>query len=105
MAARGELKAAFITAAIGTTLAIWASYAFSAAGLIRRLPLMRTALVLITAIYIFRALALIPMFILAPQMVNTFWIVSSLAVLCYGVTYAVGTWLAWPRLRRPSPSA
>lgn len=105
MAARGELEPVVITAAIGTILAIWAAYAFSAAGIIPRLPLLRTALVLITAIYMLRASVLIPMLVFAPQMVNTFWIVTSLVVLCYGVTYAVGTWLAWPTLYRPSPSA
>lgn len=90
---------ALITAAIATILAVWALYAFSAAGLVRRLPLVRTALVLITSVYMLRALALIPLITLKPHLVDTFAIVSSLIVLCYGVTYAVGTWLAWPSLR------
>ncbi len=104
-AAQGSVMPGLVTAAIGTTLALWAGYAFSAAGLIPRLPLLRTALVAITALYMLRASALIPMLVLFPHMVNRFWIVSSLIVLCYGVAYAVGTWRAWPTLRRPSPSA
>lgn len=103
-AERGSVMPGLVTAAIATILGIWALYAFSAAGLVRRLPLMRTALVLITGVYMLRALALVPLLALKPQLVDTFAIVSSLIVLCYGVTYAVGTWLAWPSLRSPASS-
>lgn len=98
---RGSLMPGLVTAAIAAILAIWALYAFSAAGFVRRLPLLRTALVLITGVYLLRAFALIPLLSLKPQLVDTFEIVSSLIVLCYGVTYAIGTWLAWPSLRKP----
>lgn len=101
-AERGSVMPGLVTAAIATILAIWALYAFSAAGLVRRLPLIRTALVLITGVYLLRGLALIPLLALKPQLVDTFAIVSSLIVLCYGVAYAVGTWLAWPSLRSPA---
>lgn len=101
-AERGSATPGLITAAIAAILAVWALYAFSAAGLIRRLPLVRTALVLITGVYILRGLALLPLLALKPQLVDTFAIVSSLIVLCYGVTYAVGTWLAWSSLRSPT---
>lgn len=103
-AERGSVMPGLVTAAIATILAVWALYAFSAAGLVRRLPLMRTALVLITGVYMLRALALVPLLALKPQLVDTFAIVSSLIVLCYGVAYAVGTWLAWPSLRSPASS-
>lgn len=103
-AERGSVMPGLVTAAIATILGIWALYAFSAAGLVRRLPLMRTALVLITGVYMLRALALVPLLALKPQLVDTFAIVSSLIVLCYGVTYAVGMWLAWPSLRSPASS-
>ena len=98
-AERGSAMPGLVTAAIAAILAVWALYAFSAAGLARRLPLMRTALVVITGVYLLRGLALIPMLVLKPQLVDTFAIVSSLVVLCYGMAYAVGTWLAWPGLR------
>lgn len=101
-AEHGSVMPGLVTAAIATILAVWALYAFSAAGLVRRLPLMRTALVLITGVYMLRALALVPLLAFKPQLVDTFAIVSSLIVLCYGVAYAVGTWLAWPSLRSPS---
>lgn len=103
-AERGSSMPGLVTAAIAAILAVWAMYAFSAAGLVRRLPLLRTALVLITGVYLLRALALIPLLALKPQLVDTFEIVSSLIVLCYGVTYAVGTWLAWPGLRSTASS-
>jgi hypothetical protein len=98
---RGSSIPGLVTAAIAAILAVWALYAFSAAGLVQRLPLLRTALVLITCVYLARAFALIPLLSLKPQLVDSFEIVSSLIVLCYGVTYAIGTWLAWPSLRSP----
>ena len=99
-AERGSAMPALVTAAIAFILLLWALYAFSGAGLVRRLPLMRTALLLITAIYLLRGLALLPLLVLKPQLVDRFAIVSSLVVLAYGLTYAVGTWRAWPALGR-----
>tara|TARA_R110000787_G_scaffold286435_1_gene404967 strand:- start:17752 stop:18192 length:441 start_codon:yes stop_codon:yes gene_type:complete len=101
-AERGSSMPGLVTAGIAAILAVWALYAFSAAGFIRRLPLLRTALVLITGVYLLRGLALIPLLALRPQLVDTFAAVSSLIVLCYGMTYAVGTLLAWPSLRPPA---
>ncbi|KAB7647451.1 hypothetical protein [Polymorphobacter fuscus] len=98
-AERGSAMPGLVTAAIAAILAVWALYAFSAAGLVRRLPMLRTVLVLITGVYLLRGLALVPLLVFKPQLVDTFAIVSSVIVLCYGLTYAVGTWLAWPSLR------
>lgn len=100
-AERGSPTPALITAGIATVLAVWAAYAFSAAGLIPRLPLIRTALVLITAVYLLRGLAVLPMLALQPAQVTPFWIWSSLIVLTYGVVHAVGLWQAWPALTAP----
>jgi hypothetical protein len=101
-AERGSVVPGLITAAIAAILLAWALYAFSGAGLIRRLPLLRTALVLISAVYVVRAMALVPFMILRPERVDTFAVVSSLIVLAYGLAYSVGTWKAWPGLRPPS---
>lgn len=98
-AERGSLSPALITLAIAAVLGVWAAYAFAAAGLIGRLPLMRIALVAISAIYLVRGL-----FILNPAAFNRpdlglgfmFW--SSLIVLVFGIVHAVGTYLAWPHL-------
>ena len=78
---------------------IWALYAFSGAGIIRRLPLLRTALVLISAVYLLRAFAVLPLVILRPELLDTFAVVSSMIVLAYGLAYAVGAWASWPALK------
>jgi hypothetical protein len=83
---------------IAAGLAIWAAYAFSGAGLIRRLPLLRTGLVVISAIYLLRALVLPHAMIFMPDVVTPFLIWTSLIVLAYGLAYAAGTFLHWPAL-------
>lgn len=97
MAERGMIQPTLITIGIATVLAVWSAYAFSGAGLIGRLPLLRLGLVTITAVYLLRALA--PAAMLATgRPVTTFWWVSSAIVLVYGLAYLIGTWRAWPRL-------
>ena len=96
-AERGEAYPALVTFAIAVVLAVWGAYAFAGAGLIRRLPLMRTVLVAITAVYLLRGAVLIPALTVA-GMGGAFNIWSSLIVLGYGITYAIGTWRAWPSL-------
>ena len=98
MAEKGELRPTLITLGIAAVLAIWAAYAFAGAGLIPRLPLMRTALVAISAIYLVRGLAPVPVLFVTTGGVTPFWLWSSLIVLTLGVCYAVGTWTAWPAL-------
>lgn len=98
-AERGSPMPTAVTSTIAAMLIVWALYAFSGAGLIRRLPLTRTALVLISAIYLFRGLAPWPAMLIMPQMATPFTVWSTLVVLVYGLAHAVGTWTAWPRLR------
>ena len=98
-AERGSMMPSLVTLAIAAILMVWSLYAFSAAGIIRRLPLLRTALILISAVYLLRALALLPILVLRPELVDTFAVVSSLIVLVYGLAYAIGTWSQWPALR------
>ncbi len=100
MAERGLFRPALITLAIATILAIWSAYAFAGAGLLPRLPLMRTALVAITAVYLLRGLALVPLALFRPALVDPFALWSSLIVLAYGIVHAVGTYRAWPALAR-----
>src|SRR5687768_9713323 len=59
-AERGSPMPAVVTMGIATVLAVWAAYAFSGAGLIPRLPLLRLGLVTISAIYLARALLWLP---------------------------------------------
>ena len=106
-AERGSPVPAVITLGIAAVLAAWAVYAFAGAGLIPRLPLMRTALVLISAIYLLRGLMLAPGLAAWARGAATtgehgtaFMVWSSLVVLVFGVAYAMGTWKAWPGLSR-----
>lgn len=95
----GAMGLVWMTLAIAAVLAIWAAYAFSGAGLIGRLPLLRTGLVVITGIYFARGLILVPALVRAPYPGSTFDIWSSAIVLVYGIVHAIGTWRAWDRLR------
>ena len=104
-AERGSSTPALVTFAIAAILMVWALYAFSGAGVIRRLPLLRTALILISAVYLLRAFALLPVVILRPELVDTFAVVSSLVVLAYGLAYSIGTWTRWSALKRPRANA
>lgn len=96
--ARGSWLPAMLTFGIAVILALWAAFAFSGAGKIVRLPLLRTGLVVISAIYLVRAIGLIPSHLLRPDLTDNFALWSSLIVFIYGVAYAVGTWRAWPVL-------
>ena len=98
MAERGEARAWLITLGIAAALAVFAAFALAAADIIPRLPLMRLALLGITAVYLLRGLALLPLLVWKPHLVDSFMLWSSLVVLVFGTVHAVGTWLVWPRL-------
>jgi hypothetical protein len=95
-AERGDMRPALITAAIAAVLAIWAAYAFSGAGLIARLPLLRIALVAIASVYLLRGLVLfVPSALRRPDLSAAFLVWSSLIALALGLIHAIGTWRAW----------
>ncbi len=95
-AERGSWAPPLMTLGIATVLAIWAAYAFAGAGLIPRLPLMRTALVIISAIYLVRgAILFTPSTMGRPDLSPDFMFWSSLIVLAFGIIYAIGTWQTW----------
>ncbi len=98
MAERGELYPTLITLAIATVLFTWGLYAFSGAGLIMKLPLVKYALMAITAAYLLRGLAFIPIYLFRPDIMSPFWVWSSLICLTFGITHALGTWRAWASL-------
>jgi uncharacterized protein YhhL (DUF1145 family) len=103
MAERGLWQPAIMTMGIAAILSIWALYAFAGAGRFPKLPLMRTALVLISAIYLARGLLII-VILMSPVARTPFNIWSSLIVLIYGVVYAIGTRQAWPTLSQKEAS-
>lgn len=90
MAERGMMRPMLVTLAIATILAIWGAYAFSGAGLLPRLPLLRPALVAITAIFLARAAALPLLFRVMPDRSPTFLWTSSAIVLVIGIVHAIG---------------
>jgi len=58
IATQGSVIITIASVALALIFAIWAIYAFSGAGLIRPLPLLRIALIAISVIYLLRALFL-----------------------------------------------
>jgi predicted signal transduction protein with EAL and GGDEF domain len=90
MAEQGLIKPSIITSFIVVVLSIWSLYAFSAAGVIGRLPFMRLALIVITAIYLVRG-AVGFYFVSYPmERTSEFWIWSSTICLSIGLLYLIG---------------
>lgn len=108
-AARGDISPALTTLGIAMVLASWSAYAFSGAGRILHLPLLRTALLIITAVYLLRGLALIPLRLWRPDLTDTFTIWSSAMALVFGAIHAIGLWRGWTAMsllaarRTPAP--
>lgn len=100
-AEQGSWGPAIMTTAIAAVLAIWAAYAFSGAGKLPRLFLLRTGLIVISAIYLLRGLALVPLHLWKPELTDAFTVWSSLIVLIYGLAYTVGTWKGWAAMSQP----
>ncbi len=97
LAEQGSIYPALITGAIATVLAVWAAYALSGAHVIRELPMLRTALVVIAAVYLLRGVLGIPLVLFggdpyARQLraKMTFMVVSSAICLGLGACFAVG---------------
>jgi hypothetical protein len=98
------VRLALITYAVALLFAIWALYAFSGAGVLRRLPLLRLGLLVIGGIYALRGLRLIPEMVATvqgtlgvPQRFLWFSAVS----LAIGACYLLGTLRSWSDLRLP----
>ncbi len=94
----GSPKPALITLGIASVLSAWAAYAFSGAGILPRLPLLKPALLAICGIYAIRAAALPLMLRHLSDRSSTFLYWSSAVVLVFAIVHGVGIWLNWPRL-------
>lgn len=95
LAEAGSWRPALITSGIVLVLATWSLYALSRAGMLPRLPLLRTALCLITAIYLLRGLAGIGVALASG---TAFWWWSSLICVAIGAIHLVGVRQAWTQL-------
>ncbi|MFV1985058.1 MAG: hypothetical protein ACC657_16035 [Thiohalomonadales bacterium] len=95
---QGLLRPQVLTFILAITLIIWGCYAFSGAGLLKRLPLLKPSLVWITIIFLIRGIAFVPAYLFQPESVDNIIIVSSFLCLTFGITYAVGLREVWARL-------
>lgn len=98
LAEQGSHQPALITSVIFVVLAIWSAYAFSAAGLFIKLPLLRLALILITFIYLARGIA--GFFFISSPIGRSpeFWLWSSLICLVFGLVHLIGIKQTWATL-------
>lgn len=95
---QGSIKPTLTTSGITLVLSMWSMYAFSAAGIIFKLPLTRLALILITFIYIARGIVGF-LFVKSPQgRTPEFWIWSSIICLSLGVVHLIGLKQQWASL-------
>jgi hypothetical protein len=104
LSARGSFYPAAVTAGIAFVLGLWALYGLSGAGVIRRLPLLRIALVLIAGVYLARGILGIPLVLFVDDPYTdelkgmmTFMVVSSLICVFLGFCYASGAAHVWRR--------
>ena len=95
----GSLQPAVMTLIFAVAFFVLAAYGFSAAGLIRRLPLLRTALVATAAVYLLRGLFVVTevLALAGGRAVPPRFVVFSLVSLAVGICYALGTIGAWFR--------
>ena len=108
MATSGSVLPALVTLFIAVILAIWGLYAFSGAGLIRRLPLLPVGLVVIASIYTLRGIGVIPQIVWmvnSPKSVPPQDLIFSLSSLWVGIVYFVGTTATWRTLQANSRPA
>ncbi|MBE0379018.1 hypothetical protein [Pseudoalteromonas prydzensis] len=98
LAEQGSIQPTLITLVIFMVLATWSLYAFSAAGLILKLPFVRLVLILITTIYLVRGIA--GFFLISSPMGRSpeFWVWSSAICLSLGVIHFIGLKQQWQSL-------
>lgn len=98
MAEQGSLRPTIITSVIVVVLSIWSAYAFSAAQVIPKLPLIRTALIVITSVYLLRGIA--GFFFISNPIGRSpeFWFWSSVICLIFGLFHLFGLKQQWPQL-------
>jgi len=99
LAESGSSQPTIITLIITSMLGIWSLYALSGAGVIRKLPLLRTGLCVITAIYLIRGTVFFPLMSYFPDNSPLFWIISSSICFFYGVVHLLGLRQVWHKLK------
>jgi hypothetical protein len=97
-AERGDIMPATMAVLIGIVLLGWALYAFSAAQIIWRLPLTRTALTAIIAVLLIRGLSIPLMRIWRPDLSMAFLYITGAICTLLGLIFLIGTRNAWSTL-------
>lgn len=93
LAAEGPLGVRVVTAALALVFATWALYAASGAELVRPLPLLRPALVVIGVVYLLRGLAILAEIdMVRTQGYPPRFILYSTISLAAGLLYLAGVW-------------
>ncbi len=93
LAEQGSGPIVIATVILALIFAIWAIYAFSGAGLLHSLPLLRAALIIIAVIYLLRALFLpIEINMVLTQGYPLRFVVFSTISLITGLFYLNGIW-------------
>ncbi len=87
-----------LTLGIAAALAVWAVYAFAAAGKLPALPFMKLMLPAISAVLLLRGLAFPLLQQHFPGNSLTFWLISSGICVLMGALYAGGTVGRWSAL-------
>ena len=91
----GSWTPAILTTIIATIIMGWAAYAFSAAGILPRLPLLRTGLFLVSLILLLRSFSYFVRDAWRPDLSHSFMAWSSAITLVMGLTFAIGLFLSW----------
>ena len=95
LAESGDPYPTVVTSIISAILLVWSAYAFSGAGMIMKLPIVRIALILISVVLLARALGFYFIMSAFPENTLTFWLVSSGACFILGLLYALGLRQRW----------
>lgn len=100
MAEQGLLRPTLITLCVSFVLAIWGTYAWSAAGIFPELPLLKPVISLVTFVYLSRGVLglLAPYVSNHPQIIQnsaSFWLWSSLICLAFGLVHLKGVIDKW----------
>jgi hypothetical protein len=98
MAEQGLWYPSIVTSVIVVILFIWSLYGLSGAGVIKRLPLTRVALVTVSSILLLRGVSFVGLMPLFPENSLTFWLISSGICVFIGSLFAIGTYQQWSRL-------
>ncbi len=98
LAEQGSTQPAVITSTIAVILSIWSLYAFSAASMAFRMPLMRWVMSIITMVYLTRGI--VGFFLINTPLGRSpqFWLWSSAICLTIGIVHLIGVKQQWQYL-------